>query len=167
LAGLAIAALLTVGSTFPGFAEDAPKTPPADTPAATTAAPADTTPGVAPRPSLLSRKNNPSAAGPKADEPRTAEQPAADAPPLRHRRHYAHRHHRYWGNYRYAYWEPFPIFFPHIYHNRIHWNRDAWMCRFSGCWCPERGAARSAAPQSRDPKPRNRPRISSAPRRGR
>jgi hypothetical protein len=130
LAGLAIAALLTVASTIPGFAEDAPKTPPADAPAATTAAPADTTPGVAPRPSLLSRKNNPSAAGPKADEPKTAEQPAADAPPLQHRRHYAHRHHRYWGNYRYAYWEPFPIFFPHVYHNRIHWNRIPWMFRF-------------------------------------
>lgn len=132
LVGLAIATLLTVGSTLPGFAEDAP--PPADTPAATTAAPAaaptDATPGVAPRPSILYKRNDPKAAGPKADEPKTAEQPAADAPPPRHRRHYAHRHHHYWGNYRYAYWEPFPIFLPHLYHNRIHWSRIPWLFRF-------------------------------------
>jgi hypothetical protein len=128
LAGLAIAALLTVGSTFPGFAEDAAKAPAADTPAATTA-PADATPGVAPRPSILSKKTDPAAAGPKADQPRTAEQPAADdAAPPRHHRRYARHHH--WGHYRYAYWEPFPIFFPHIYHNRIHWNRIPWLIQF-------------------------------------
>ncbi len=140
LAGLAVAALLTVGSTFPGFAEDAAKTPPADTPAATAPAPADATPVVAPRPSILFRKNDPKAAGPKADEPKadvpkadvpkTAEQPAAEQAPVRRHRRYARHHHHYWGNYRYAYWEPFPIFLPHLYHNRIHWSRIPWLFQF-------------------------------------
>jgi hypothetical protein len=129
LAGLAVATLLTVGSTFPGFAEDAVKAPAADTPAATTAAPADATPGTAPRPSIVSKTTGPNAAGPKADEPKTADQPAADAAPRHHRR-YAHYRHRHWGNYRYAYWEPFPIFWPHVYHNRVHWNRIPWLFQF-------------------------------------
>ena len=47
----------------------------------------------------------------------------------RHRR-YAHRHWHRYGYYRTAYWEPFPIFWPHFYHNRIHWSRIPWLFRF-------------------------------------
>ena len=45
------------------------------------------------------------------------------------RRRYAHHYRRY-GYYRTAYWEPFPIYWPHLYHNRIHWNRIPWFVRF-------------------------------------
>jgi hypothetical protein len=111
---LAVAVLLVVGPTLPGHAEDAPAAPPAA--AAPAAEPA---PASVPRPSLA----------PKTAEPASA--PAADAtdPAPRHRR-YAHRHWRHHGYYRTAYWEPFPIYFPHLYHNRIHWNRIPWLFRF-------------------------------------
>ena len=32
--------------------------------------------------------------------------------------------------FRTAYWEPFPIYWPHFYHRRIHWNRIPWIVRF-------------------------------------
>ena len=121
LTGLAVAALLVVGSTLgptlPGFAEDAPapQTPAAQAPAMPPAAETD-----APvrRPSIV----------PKAAEPA---QPAADAEPAapRHRR-YAHYRHRRHGYYRTAYWEPFPVYWPHMRHNRIYWNRIPWFVRF-------------------------------------
>ena len=25
---------------------------------------------------------------------------------------------------------PFPIYWPHFYHNRVHWNRIPWLLRF-------------------------------------
>jgi hypothetical protein len=110
--GLAIATLLVIGPTLPGYAEDAaPKAPAA--PAAQTEAPP---PSVA-RPALA----------PKTAEP--ASPPAAAEPAPRHRR-YAHRHHRRYGHYRHAYWEPFPIFWPHLYRNRIHWSRIPWAFNF-------------------------------------
>ena len=119
LAGLAVAALLIAGSTFPGFAEDAPATQPsaAQAPAMPPAAETDAPSSTVPRPSIV----------PKTAEPA----PAADAEPTAPRHHrYAHyRHHRY-GYYRTAYWEPFPILWPHLYHNRIHWNRIPWFVRF-------------------------------------
>ena len=123
LTGLAVATLLVAGSnlssTLPGFAEDAPtpQTPAAQAPAAPPAAQPDAPSGTVPRRSIV----------PKTAEPA---QPAADAEPAapRHRR-YAHRHRRY-GYYRTAYWEPFPILWPHFYHNRIHWNRIPWFVRF-------------------------------------
>jgi hypothetical protein len=111
-AGLAVATLLVTGPALPGYAEDAAT--PAAPPAATeTAAP----PASVPRPSLV----------PKTAEP--ASPTAAAEPAPRHRR-YAHRHGRRWGYYRTAYWEPFPIYWPHIYHNRIHWNRIPWLLNF-------------------------------------
>jgi hypothetical protein len=121
LTGLAVAALLvagsSLGSTSPGFAEDAPgaQTPLAEAPVTPPAAQADAPSGAVPRPSIV---------------PKTAE-PAADAEPAepRHRRYAHYRHHRY-GYYRTAYWEPFPIMWPHFYHNRIHWNRIPWFVRF-------------------------------------
>jgi hypothetical protein len=104
--GVAIAALLVIGPVLPSDAEDAPA------PAATST---DAPPPSVPRPSLA----------PKTTEPAS---PAAEAEPSHHRR-YAYRHHRY-GYYRTAYWEPFPIFWPHVYHSRIHWNRIPWIFHF-------------------------------------
>jgi hypothetical protein len=107
-AGLAVAVLLVIAPTLPGHAEDA------TTPAApATANQTEPPPASVPRPSLA----------PKTAEPAPAPE-AADSTPPRHRRH-AHRHWR-----RYAYWEPFPIFFPHLYHNRIRWYRIPWAFNF-------------------------------------
>jgi hypothetical protein len=108
-AGLAVVALLIIGPPRPGHAEDttAAPTTTTQTPAATqTEAP----PPSVPRPSLA----------PKTADPAS---PAANAEPAprRHRR-YAHRYSR-----RYAYWEPFPIYWPHVYHNRLRWNRIPWF----------------------------------------
>jgi hypothetical protein len=112
LTGLALATLLTIGSAFPGYAEDAAV--PAAAPAAKqTEAP----PPSVPRPSPA----------PKTAEP--ASPPVAAEPAPRHRR-YAHRHWRRYGYYRTAYWEPFPIYWPHLYRNRIHWNRIPWLVNF-------------------------------------
>ena len=100
--GLALAALLVVGASLPGHAEDAAR--PAE-PAATKAE----APVNVPRPSLA----------PKTAEP--ASPPAtAEAAPRRVRR-YARHHDR-----RYAYWEPFPVYLPHIHRHRIYWNRIPW-----------------------------------------
>jgi hypothetical protein len=105
--GLAIAALLAVAPALPGHAEDAAPPPAAAAPAqATPAAP----PASVPRPSIV----------PKTAEPASA--PAAeDAAPVRHR-HYARHHYRH-----YAYWEPFPVFLPHLYRHRIYWSRISWF----------------------------------------
>jgi hypothetical protein len=117
LTGLAVALLLTA-STLPGHAEDAtPPAAPAASPSAPAATPADTPPTTTtvPRPSIL----------PKSAEP--AQQPVApradDNAPPRHHRHYAHRHY----DWRYAYWQPFPFYWPHIWHNRIYWSRIRWF----------------------------------------
>jgi hypothetical protein len=116
--GLAVAALLAVGSTLPGYAQDAPAAP-----AAKTEAPP---PSVA-RPSIVPKTTEPTApVADKAAEPEA--KPVSDERP-RHRR-YARRH--YWRNgyYHTAYWEPFPIFWPHFYRHRLHWNRIPWAFRF-------------------------------------
>jgi hypothetical protein len=114
--GFAVAALLAVGPTLPGYAEDAPAAP-----AVKTEAP----PSVA-RPSIVPKATEP-ASPPVAGK--TAEPDANTVPDERPRhRHYAHRHHwRYGYYYRTAYWEPFPIFWPHFYRHRIHWNRIPWF----------------------------------------
>jgi len=117
LTGLAVALLLTAASTFPGHAEDAtPPAAPAASPSAPAATPAETTPPTAvPRPSIV----------PKSAEP--AQQPIApqadDTSVPRRHRHYARRHYRW----HYAYWEPFPIYWPHIWHSRIYWSRIRWF----------------------------------------
>jgi uncharacterized membrane protein len=104
-AGIALATLLVIGASLPGHAEDAAK--PADT--AAPAAKADA-PASVPRPSIA----------PKTAEP--ASPPAAmEAAPRRHRR-YARYHSR-----RYAYWEPFPVYLPHVHRHRIYWNRIPWF----------------------------------------
>jgi hypothetical protein len=101
-AGLAVAALLVVAPALPGHAEDA-------APAATSTAPP---PASVPRPSIV----------PKTAEPPS---PQADAEPApRRHRHYAHRHYYYRH---YAYWEPFPVYVPHFYRQRIYWSRIPWF----------------------------------------
>jgi hypothetical protein len=106
--GLAVAALLVIAPALPGHAEDtaAPAAP-------ATANQTEPPPPSVPRPSLA----------PQTAEPASAPA-AAEATEPRHRR-YAHRHWR-----RYAYWEPFPIYWPHLYRNRIHWNRIPWALNF-------------------------------------
>jgi len=106
--GLAFAALLVAASALPGYAEDAAVPAAAPAPATQTEAP----PASVPRPSLA----------PKAAEPTST--PVATEPAPRQRR-YAHRHWR-----RYAYWEPFPIYWPHFYRSRIHWSRIPWAFNF-------------------------------------
>jgi hypothetical protein len=112
ITSLAVAVLLMMGTALPGHAEDA--APPA-APAATT--PAEPAPPSVPRPSIV----------PKTAEPAP---PAADAEPAPRHRHYAHRHWHRWGYYHTAYWEPFPIYWPHFYHNRLHWSRLPWLFHF-------------------------------------
>jgi len=106
--GLAIAALLAVAPAFPGHAEDAaPPTAAAPTaPAATQAAP----PASVPRPSIV----------PKSAEPASA--PVTDDAAPRRQRRYAHRHYRH-----YAYWEPFPVYWPHFYRRGVYWSRIPWF----------------------------------------
>jgi hypothetical protein len=111
IAGFAAAALLLATTSLPGHAEDAPAagTPPAQAaPAQTT--PTDAKPAAVPRPSIA----------PKATEAAPSDATAEPAP-RQHRRH-ARYHYR-----RYAYWEPFPIYFPHLYRSRIVWNRVPWF----------------------------------------
>jgi len=110
----AVAALFVIGFNFPGLAEDAPApaAPPAPQAAQTEAPP----PSV-PRPSIV----------PKNAEPASA--PAAAEPAMRPRR-IAHRHWHRYGTYRTAYWEPFPVYWPHLYRSRIHWNRIPWIFHF-------------------------------------
>jgi hypothetical protein len=57
--------------------------------------------------------------------PKTAEgapvSAATDAKPRKPRR-FARKNHR-----QYAYWEPFPIYWPHYYRHRLTWQRVAWF----------------------------------------
>jgi hypothetical protein len=110
---IAGALLLVSATALPGHAEDAPMAPPAPAASQTEAPPPSVT-----RPSLA----------PKTAEPASA--PAAADPAPRRQRRYADRHHRRYGYYRSAYWEPFPIYWPHFYHHRIHWNRIPWAFHF-------------------------------------
>ena len=103
LTGAALAALLAIGASLPGHAEDAAR--PADT-----AAPAAAAPTSVPRPSIA----------PKAAEPASA--PAVTESLPRRPRRQARHHYR-----RYAYWEPFPIYLPHFRHHRIYWGRIPWF----------------------------------------
>jgi hypothetical protein len=105
-AGIAVAAMLSLGASLPGHAEDAAKSTDTAAPAAAkTEAPANVA-----RPSIAPKTAEPAAA------PATAE-----AAPRRHRR-YARHHYR-----RYAYWEPFPIYLPHFQRHRIYWSRIPWF----------------------------------------
>ena len=108
---LAIAALLVIAPVLPVHAEDAAA------PAAPAAAQPEAPPPSVPRPAIV----------PKTAEP--APTPVTEDPaPQRHRR-YVHRY-RHYGYYRTGCWEPFPISFPHLYHNHIRWNRIPWPLPF-------------------------------------
>ncbi len=100
--GFAAAAVLVAAFNYPVHAEDASPS--------TTAPPSEAKPAPAdvPRPALV----------PKATD--ATQDTNTDAP--RHQRRYARHHYRH-----YAYWEPFPVYFPHLYRNRIVWNRISWF----------------------------------------
>ena len=106
LTGIAVAALLLLGVSLPGYAQDTTKdaAKPTDSAATKSDAPANV-----PRPSIA----------PKTAEPAAA--PAAEPAPRRHRR-YTRQHYR-----RYARWEPFPIYLPHFHRHGINWNRIPWF----------------------------------------
>ena len=106
-AGLAAALLLAISSTLPSHAEDV-------TPAAPAASQNEPAPSSVARPSITAK---------------TAE-PAASEPGMRPQRRYVHRSPRRHGAYRTAYWQPFPIYWPHFHRSRIHWNRIPWIFRF-------------------------------------
>jgi hypothetical protein len=110
--GVAVAALLVVGFTLPSLADDAAPAA-APPPAVQTEAP----PPSVPRPSIV----------PNTAEPAPAPAAAEPAPSPRRT---AHRHRRGYGSYRAAYWEPFPIYWPHLARNHIHWNRVPWILHF-------------------------------------
>ena len=115
LTGLTLATVLVIASSVPGFAEDAAAPAAPTAPAATQP---EAPPPSLPRPSLA----------PKTAEP--AAPPVAEDPAPRRNRRYAHRYDRRYGYYRTGYWEPFPIYWPHLYHSRIHWNRMPWVFPF-------------------------------------
>jgi hypothetical protein len=107
------AAFLLTASSLAAKAEDA-----APAPAAPAAAPTDSAPANVARPSIAPKTND------TAAKPDASAKPQADAEPTprRHRR-YARRHY-----YRYAYWEPFPIYFPHLTRRHgIYWSRIPWF----------------------------------------
>src|SRR5471032_1815839 len=103
--GVAMAALLVTGSILPSYAEDAaaPKAP--------AATQSDAPPQSVPRPSLAPKAAEPATApaASKTVEPDTKS--VSDERPRQRR--YAHRYRH--GYYRTAYWQPFPIYWPHIY----------------------------------------------------
>jgi hypothetical protein len=106
--GLAFAAILLFGRTVPGHAEDAASKSATTPTAAQTPAPTGAqtgAPASVPRPSIA---------------PKTAE-PAPAAEEGRHRRTARHQYRRY------AYWEPFPIYWPHYSRHRTHWSRVSWF----------------------------------------
>jgi hypothetical protein len=105
--GIAFAALLAFAPVR-GNAEDA-ASPVAPANAAAPAASTGGRPVDVPRPSIL---------------PKTVEGAApatAEATPRKARR-YARKHYR-----RYAYWEPFPIYWPSYYRHQLNWRRVAWF----------------------------------------
>jgi hypothetical protein len=103
--GIAFAALLAFAPVR-GSAEDA-ASPAAPANAATPAA--SDRPASMPRPSIV----------PKSSEATPA--PASETTARKPRR-YASKHYR-----RYAYWEPFPLYIPHLHRHTVSWRRLAWF----------------------------------------
>jgi hypothetical protein len=110
--------MAVVATELSARADDAAPGAPAATTAAPPAATTDAPPVNVPRPSILPKTTDKTAG--QSTEPMPPQ--ASDDSARRPRRHYAR--HRHW---RYAYWEPFPIYWPHIYHNRVYWNRIPWF----------------------------------------
>jgi hypothetical protein len=106
--GIAFAALLAFAPVR-ASAEDA-ASPAAPANAATPAAGPSDRPGSVPRPSIV----------PKTTE--TMPAPAASETTVRKPRRYARKHYRH-----YAYWEPFPIYWPSYHRHNLAWRRVAWF----------------------------------------
>ena len=126
--GFAVAALLVAAPTFRGHAEDAAAPAPAANPTTTPAAtPSQPAPVSVPRPSIVPATTEPAkpATTTEPAKPVTTTEPSKPAATgderPRRRRHYAHRH------WRYAWWHPFPIYWPHLYHHRFYWSRISWF----------------------------------------
>jgi hypothetical protein len=99
--GIAFAALLAFAPVR-GHAEGAANAP------ANAATPTSDRPADAPRPSIV---------------PKTAEgAPAPTTEPAMRKRRSAKKQLR-----RYAYWEPFPIYWPSYYRHHLSWRRVAWF----------------------------------------
>lgn len=109
-AGIAVAAMLSLGVSLPAHAQDATKDAAKPVDSSAPAATKSDAPATVPRPSIA----------PKSAEPATA--PAAAEPAPRRHRRYARHHYR-----RYARWEPFPIYVPHFHRHGIYWNRIPWF----------------------------------------
>jgi hypothetical protein len=56
--------------------------------------------------------------------PKTVDKTPAEATDTTARPYRRHAHRRYQG---YAYWEPFPLYLPHFYHQRVSWSRIRWF----------------------------------------
>jgi hypothetical protein len=115
-ARLAIATMLLAATYAQSRAEDAvlpapPATPAASAPAAeaNTRPPGGSPPASVPRPSLV---------------PNTTDT-ASEKPTITAARPY--RRHVYRRSQRYAYWEPFPLYLPHVFRRRVHWSRVRWF----------------------------------------
>ena len=118
------AALLLAASQLPVHAEDKP----AATAAPSAAAPADAKPGdakpaVVPRPSIAPKSTGPKSTEPKSTEPKSTDK-ATEAAPGTSREPAPRRHRRIR---RYASWQTFPIYLPHLSRHRIVWNRVHWF----------------------------------------
>ena len=110
---IAGALLLVSATALPGHAEDAPKAPPAPAASQTEAPPLSVArPSLAPKTVQAWRNSKEYKENRKIGD------------------RYADRHHRRYGYYRSAYWEPFPIYWPHFYRHGIHWNRIPWAFHF-------------------------------------
>lgn len=105
--GIAFAALLACAPVR-GFAEDA-ASPAAPANTATAGAGPSDHPASAPRSSIAPKTTE------AASVPTTTE---ASHKPRRH----ARKHYR-----RYAYWEPFPIYWPSYHRHHLSWRRVAWF----------------------------------------
>lgn len=109
---ISTAALMAMAATEMSARADDTAPATAAAPAAATAAP-DTPPANVPRPSILPKA---------ADNGAESQAPQASGATPPRRRHYARRHH-----WRYASWEPFPIYWPHLSRSRIYWSRVPWF----------------------------------------
>jgi hypothetical protein len=105
--GIAIAALLAFAPVRGSAGETADAAAPAS--AATPASDPAERPASVPRPSLV----------PKTSEAALA--PPTESTPRKPRR-YAKKHLR-----RYAYWEPFPVYWPSYHRHHLTWRRIAWF----------------------------------------
>jgi hypothetical protein len=121
--GFAVTVLLVFVQARASHAEDTAA--PAPAPAAVQT---ETTPPSVARPSIVPKAAEP-ASPPTAEKTAGTDAKRVSEERPRARRH-AHRYHRRYGYYRTAYWQPFPIYWPHFARHRIYWSRIPWSFRF-------------------------------------